>query len=185
MDFSELEATEALRFSWNAWPSSRIEANRSVVPFGVVWTPLQAIADMPVVSYPPVSCKGCEAILNPYCTVDYGSKSWSCPWCFQVSAGNSLPLTAAEVGTAQQQSAATVAILLSLQPPGSWGDALAHNADMWVLHRAVSVDVCCPGSQNKTPIGRPVYRKATLLHDSCYYYLWFAEEPIPSELCRR
>jgi hypothetical protein len=32
-----------LRLVWNAWPSSRIEATRLVVPFGVMCTPLQPI----------------------------------------------------------------------------------------------------------------------------------------------
>eukprot|EP00271_Cylindrocystis_brebissonii_P003700 TRINITY_DN14953_c0_g1_i2.p1 TRINITY_DN14953_c0_g1~~TRINITY_DN14953_c0_g1_i2.p1 ORF type:complete len:764 (-),score=184.54 TRINITY_DN14953_c0_g1_i2:842-3133(-) len=83
MDFSELEATEGLRFSWNCWPSSRIDATRSIVPMATMWTPLQKFPDMPILSYEPVRCKGCEAVLNPYCTVDYAGKNWTCPFCFQ------------------------------------------------------------------------------------------------------
>lgn len=30
MDFAEQEALDGLRFTWNAWPSSRIEAARLV-----------------------------------------------------------------------------------------------------------------------------------------------------------
>lgn len=83
MDFNELEATEGLRFAWNGWPSSRIEASRSVVPMGVIWTPLQTFPDMPIMPYQPVLCKGCEAVLNPYCSVDYLGRLWTCPFCFQ------------------------------------------------------------------------------------------------------
>ena len=35
MDFAELERKEGVRLSWNAWPSSRIEATR-VVPGMIV-----------------------------------------------------------------------------------------------------------------------------------------------------
>jgi len=44
MDFAALEAREGVRLSWNAWPSSRIEATRVVLPFGAVCTP---VAPMP------------------------------------------------------------------------------------------------------------------------------------------
>ena len=37
MDFAELERKEGVRLSWNAWPSSRIEATRVVLPFGAVF----------------------------------------------------------------------------------------------------------------------------------------------------
>ena len=37
---AELEAREGVRMCWNVWPSSRIEAARTVIPFGVMVTPL-------------------------------------------------------------------------------------------------------------------------------------------------
>ena len=33
-DFSILEESDGLRFSWNQWPSSRAEAQKAVVPLG-------------------------------------------------------------------------------------------------------------------------------------------------------
>jgi protein transport protein SEC23 len=71
MDFQESEALDGLRFSWNVWPSSRIEATRMVVPFGAIVTPLHKLEGMPVLPYEPVTCKGCSSVLNPYCRVDF------------------------------------------------------------------------------------------------------------------
>lgn len=59
-----------VRFSWNAWPSSRIEATRTVVPISALYTPLKEREDLPPVMYEPVTCKAnCKAILNPYWSV--------------------------------------------------------------------------------------------------------------------
>lgn len=83
MDFQESEALDGLRFSWNVWPSSRIEATRMVVPFGVIVTPLHKLEGMPVLPYEPVTCKGCSGVLNPYCRVDFQVRCKSC--CFLMS----------------------------------------------------------------------------------------------------
>lgn len=59
-----------VRFSWNTWPSSRIEATRTVVPIAALYTPLKEREDLPPVLYEPVTCKApCKAILNPYWSV--------------------------------------------------------------------------------------------------------------------
>ncbi len=56
-----------VRLSWNVWPSSRIEATRTVVPISALYTPLKIREDLPPVLYEPVACKPpCRAILNPY-----------------------------------------------------------------------------------------------------------------------
>ena len=57
-----------VRFSWNCWPSSRIEANRTVVPIAALYIPLKPREDLPPVLYEPVTCKStpCRAVLNPY-----------------------------------------------------------------------------------------------------------------------
>ncbi|CAM9860463.1 unnamed protein product, partial [Choristocarpus tenellus] len=34
-------------------------------------------------SYDPIRCNGCGAVLNPYSQVDYMSKLWTCPFCMQ------------------------------------------------------------------------------------------------------
>ena len=46
MDFAELEKREGVRLSWNAWPSSRIEATRVVLPFGAVCTPVKPMPEV-------------------------------------------------------------------------------------------------------------------------------------------
>ena len=62
----EQERLDGARFTWNVWPSSRIEATRMVVPFGVFFTPLKTRTDIPPLMYDPVVCSRCRAILNPY-----------------------------------------------------------------------------------------------------------------------
>ena len=83
MSVEEIEDRDGIRFSWNAWPASRLEATRIVVPVGCLYTPLKERDDLPPVYYEPVVCKGCRSILNPFCQVEMQSKIWSCPFCFQ------------------------------------------------------------------------------------------------------
>jgi len=83
-DFHEVEATDGVRFSWNVWPSSRLEATRMVVPLGCLYTPLKPIENLPLLPYEPITCRGtCKSILNPYCRIDFNAKIWVCPFCFQ------------------------------------------------------------------------------------------------------
>ncbi|WWD10484.1 protein transporter SEC23 [Kwoniella europaea PYCC6329] len=82
--FEDVEDKDGVRLSWNVWPSSRIEATRTVVPISALYTPLKEREDLPPVMYEPVTCKGsCKAILNPYCQVDVRGKMWICPFCLQ------------------------------------------------------------------------------------------------------
>lgn len=67
----------------NVWPSSRLDATRVVVPFGVMVNPIKHIPGMPLLPYDPVACKSCKAVLNPYCRVDFVGKIWICPFCHQ------------------------------------------------------------------------------------------------------
>src|ERR1700733_534349 len=72
------EELDGISFSWNTWPTTRIESSRTVVPIGAIYTPLKTRpADLPPVDYPPVVCK-CKAILNPFCGIDIASKTWTC-----------------------------------------------------------------------------------------------------------
>lgn len=60
---------DGIRFSWNAWPSSRTEATKAVVPISCLYTPLKEREDFTEnpIWYEPVTCKApCRAILNPY-----------------------------------------------------------------------------------------------------------------------
>lgn len=85
-DVRSAEERDAVRFSWNVWPSSRLEATRIVVPVGCLYTPMKSRHDAPPpLSYDPIRCNGngCGAILNPYAQVDFMSKLWTCPFCMQ------------------------------------------------------------------------------------------------------
>eukprot|EP01134_Creolimax_fragrantissima_P000713 CFRG0713T1 len=77
------EDRDGVRFSWNVWPSSRLEAQRLVVPIGCLYTPLKTKDDLPPVHYHPIVCskQNCGATLNPYCQVDFYQKVWICPFC--------------------------------------------------------------------------------------------------------
>lgn len=79
------EERDGIRFTWNVWPSSRIEATRLVVPVGCLYQPLKERTDLPAIQYDPVLCTRttCRAILNPMCQVDYRAKLWVCNFCFQ------------------------------------------------------------------------------------------------------
>uniref|UniRef100_A0AAQ5ZN29 Protein transport protein SEC23 n=1 Tax=Amphiprion ocellaris TaxID=80972 RepID=A0AAQ5ZN29_AMPOC len=79
------EGRDGVRFSWNLWPSSRLEATRLVVPVSCLFTPLKERPDLPPVQYEPVLCSraNCKAVLNPLCQVDFRAKIWACNFCFQ------------------------------------------------------------------------------------------------------
>ncbi|CAF2309779.1 unnamed protein product [Rotaria sp. Silwood2] len=79
------EERDGVRFTWNIWPSSRLEATRLVVPLGCLFTPLKERIDLPPLNYDPVLCTRttCRAILNPFCSVDYRAKIWICNFCLQ------------------------------------------------------------------------------------------------------
>ena len=79
------EERDGVRFTWNVWPSTRLEATRLVVPLGCQFTPLKERYDLPALNYDPVLCanKPCRAILNPFCSVDYRAKIWICNFCLQ------------------------------------------------------------------------------------------------------
>jgi hypothetical protein len=48
MDPALQEELDGISFSWNIWPTSRIEASRTVVPIGAMYTPLKACpVDLP------------------------------------------------------------------------------------------------------------------------------------------
>lgn len=79
------EDRDGIRFSWNAWPSTKLEATRLVVPVGCLYNPLKERSDLPPLTYDPVICSRntCKAILNPFCQVDFRAKNWACNFCFQ------------------------------------------------------------------------------------------------------
>jgi len=67
MNYEAIESKDAVRFSWNVWPSSKVEAGKLVVPIACMYTPLKEHPEQAPVSYEPVTCKApCNAVLNPY-----------------------------------------------------------------------------------------------------------------------
>ena len=81
MDFTAKESTDGVRFSWNFWPNTKLQATRVVIPVGCLYTPLKETENMNLADYSPVTCRMCRAILNPSCNVDFRFKIWLCPFC--------------------------------------------------------------------------------------------------------
>ena len=96
--FEDIEDLNGLRLSWNAFPTSRIEATRLVIPLGALYTPLKERVGLRPFPYEPTACKTCRAILNPYCHVDFRGRIWSCPFCLS---RNPLPPHYAEINPSQ------------------------------------------------------------------------------------
>ncbi|KDD75245.1 hypothetical protein H632_c788p0, partial [Helicosporidium sp. ATCC 50920] len=80
-EFAEMEEVDAVRMVWNVWPASRLEAAKSVIPYGAIYTPIKKISSLQVAEYEPVLCKACGAALNPYAHLDFAAKLWGCPFC--------------------------------------------------------------------------------------------------------
>lgn len=100
MNFEESEDLNGIRFSWNTFPSTKMEANKIVVPTGCLYTPLHIRQEdeLPIAQYDPIFCSNqhCKSILNPYCTID-PTGSWGCPLC-----GTRNPLPAHYQGITQE-----------------------------------------------------------------------------------
>lgn len=83
MDFEAAEDINGIRFAWNAFPATKADAEKIVVPTGCLYTPLKMRPDLPIAPYKPVLCSqlSCHAVLNPYCRFDPERKTWDCPLC--------------------------------------------------------------------------------------------------------
>jgi len=78
--FQEKEERDGIRWNWNSYPSAREDALNMVLPLALLYTPLR-VASPPLLRYAPVLCKGCKAVLNQHCRIDWASKLWICPFC--------------------------------------------------------------------------------------------------------
>ncbi|KAK6200989.1 component of COPII coat of ER Golgi vesicles [Scheffersomyces amazonensis] len=109
MDFEEAEDINGVRFAWNAFPSTKVEAAKIVIPTGALYTPLKHREDLPIAAYDPIFCsnQSCKSIFNPYCTVDPNG-FWRCPLC---SYRNPLP--------AHYQGITQETLPIELQPTSS------------------------------------------------------------------
>ncbi|XP_047315803.1 protein transport protein SEC23-like [Impatiens glandulifera] len=77
------EGIDGVRMTWNAWPRSKVEASKIVIPIAASISPIRSHPEIPTVPYLPLHCKTCSAVLNPFCRVDYSAHIWICPFCFQ------------------------------------------------------------------------------------------------------
>ncbi|PKA56113.1 Protein transport protein Sec24-like [Apostasia shenzhenica] len=82
-EFLDLEAQDGVRMTWNVFPGTKQEAEGCVIPAACIYTPLKPIPSVHVLPYAALRCRICRAILNPFSIVDYASKIWICPFCFQ------------------------------------------------------------------------------------------------------
>ena len=83
--YEEIEDKTGIRLSWNAWPTSRVEAAKMVVPIAAMYTPLKETVPF---QHEPVACKSCRGILNPCwlylltSQIDGRARTWTCALCF-------------------------------------------------------------------------------------------------------
>ena len=77
--FAAQEDRDGVRFTWNVWPSSKLEATRSVIPCGCVYSPMKNCTPGPL-KYEPVRDRRTGCVLNPWCPVDFQTKQWTCPF---------------------------------------------------------------------------------------------------------
>uniref|UniRef100_A0A7N0UJL5 Protein transport protein SEC23 n=1 Tax=Kalanchoe fedtschenkoi TaxID=63787 RepID=A0A7N0UJL5_KALFE len=82
-EFIDLENQDGVRMPWNVIPGTKQESTNCEVPVSAIYTPLKPIPHVPVVPYSALRCRTCRSVLNPFCTVDFLAKIWSCPFCFQ------------------------------------------------------------------------------------------------------
>ncbi|XP_057475645.1 protein transport protein SEC23 E-like [Actinidia eriantha] len=80
---SDPEGIDGVRLTWNAWPRTKVEASKCVIPLAASISPIRPNLDIPTLPYAPLRCKTCAAVLSPFCRVDFGAHIWICPFCFQ------------------------------------------------------------------------------------------------------
>ncbi|KAF5192894.1 transport protein SEC23 [Thalictrum thalictroides] len=80
-----VEGIDGIRMTWNAWPRSKVEASKCVIPIATSINLIRSHPELQILPYNPLRCKTqtCNSILNPHCHVDYAAKIWICPFCFQ------------------------------------------------------------------------------------------------------
>jgi len=81
MDFYKEENTDGVRFTFNTFPMTKLDLTRVVLPLSFHYTPLKKTENLQLLEYDPITCTKCKSVLNPFCTIDFRSKSWECPFC--------------------------------------------------------------------------------------------------------
>ncbi|KAK8548076.1 hypothetical protein V6N12_061001 [Hibiscus sabdariffa] len=77
------EGVDGVRMTWNVWPRTKLEASKCVVPLAASIAPIRPHPDIPTLTYAPLRCRTCSAVLNAYSQVDFAAKIWICPFCYQ------------------------------------------------------------------------------------------------------
>ncbi|CAA0840401.1 Sec23/Sec24 protein transport family protein [Striga hermonthica] len=77
------EGIEGVRMTWLNWPRSKVEASKCVIPIAASIQPIRPHVDLQILPYPPLRCKTCSSVLNPFCRVDFTALIWICPFCLQ------------------------------------------------------------------------------------------------------
>nr|GMD63122.1 protein transport protein SEC23-like [Ipomoea batatas] len=80
---TDVEGIDGIRMTWNAWPRTKVEASKCVIPIAASIHLIRPNPDLLTLQYAPLSCKTCAAVFNPYARVDFQALIWICPFCFQ------------------------------------------------------------------------------------------------------
>ncbi|MCL7024876.1 hypothetical protein MKW94_005137 [Papaver nudicaule] len=73
---------DGIRMTWNSWPTTKLDANKIIIPIAISISPIRSHPDIQILPYTPLRCKTCSCILNPFSRVDFSVKIWICPFCF-------------------------------------------------------------------------------------------------------
>lgn len=73
-----------MRFVFNSTPNSKILQGKSAMPASFHYTPLEKM-ELARLEYNPLNCM-CEAVLNPYCPINFAMKTVQCCICGAVTA---------------------------------------------------------------------------------------------------
>lgn len=85
LSFDETDLVEGVRFNWNLFPSTRLDASQLAAPLGCLYTPLFKrpvnMVPVPEVAKNPIQCSTCGNYINPYVKLDRANMMWWCPFC--------------------------------------------------------------------------------------------------------
>lgn len=85
LTFDETDELEGVRFNWNLFPSTRLDASQLAAPLGCLYTPLfkrpKDTIQIPEISKNPIQCSTCGNYINPYIKFDRANMMWWCPFC--------------------------------------------------------------------------------------------------------
>jgi protein transport protein SEC23 len=77
-EWTQREARDGARSSWNVWPAGERETAKCIVPISTSYTPLKR-CDPLIVNYQVQTCGKCGAVLNPHCVLS--QDGWICNFC--------------------------------------------------------------------------------------------------------